>query len=404
MNPYDGTDHGLYLEPEIEHDNAYFSFTPSRDTTVNAFPALTDEFKSFYQKEDTTKDHAYPGNNETVQAKGTEDALKEKLRRAHPERVYVKRINILKVIVNSLNGKDKVAKILKYVFDLLNFGLTKLTQSNKLLDRIFANKTLSRFLRQPRLLMTYMSKKLVAKLSFISSQLSTYRYILRFGSSPFLLLDLIEKCKQKWKVEKAKNLDTFSTVLSFAVSYPNEKSVRELNDLYFTFCDEMMLLHKFKVWSSLTLATTLMRHEVYAWQFDIVVNLKDTISKWNGIKRRELETNIEMEILSRPGTSNPHYNESDFIPGQPSEKHRESNKNEELQILRDRLLILKEEKQTTQLDLIRLMFDCAANSTDLFNLNISSGTYSILSLFSGISGFIKLWIQAEKQLIEEQLT
>lgn len=63
---------------------------------------------------------------------------------------------------------------------------------------------------------------------------------------------------------------------------------------------------------------------------------------------------------------------------------------------------LKHEKTVTYLDLTRLSFDLLANSTDVFRLKTPQGTYAVLSLGSGITGFVKLWMNAKKELGKQE--
>ena len=64
----------------------------------------------------------------------------------------------------------------------------------------------------------------------------------------------------------------------------------------------------------------------------------------------------------------------------------------------EQLQELQHEKNILYLDITRLSFDFLADTTDVFNMKTPPGTYALLSLFSGMLGFSKLWITAKKEL------
>lgn len=67
-------------------------------------------------------------------------------------------------------------------------------------------------------------------------------------------------------------------------------------------------------------------------------------------------------------------------------------------LIHKQLKAIKDEKTLVYLDIARLSFDCMANTSDILNLKTPKGTYAVLSLGSGLTGLVKLWITTKRSL------
>lgn len=282
------------------------------------------------------------------------------------------KLDILHHLVNTLNGKDKFAKTVKYSLDLIIYFLSiKPTV-------MMRNKWL-------RNLTHTMIKNLIRQLSHVSMQLSTYRYILRFGNSPFLIIKFIERCKFLVKG----NFTSWSDRMAhLGLKLFNESSFKELLNIYFSICDEMMLLNRFRIWSHPRLESIISRHEVISWQIDIFLNLKDSLLELETLKRNSLECNIEKNL--RQVNNNLYPNQFGM--------DNTATMDDQLAKLDEKILSISQKEYILKLDITRLLFDALANSTDFFKLKVSSGTYSSLSLCSSIVSLIKLWTQTKQDI------
>lgn len=286
----------------------------------------------------------------------------------------INKIDILHHLVNTLNGKDKFAKTLKYSLDLIIYFLSIKP------SMIMKNKWL-------RNLTFTMIKNLIRQLSYVSTQLSTYRYILRFGNSPFLIIKFIERCKILFKG----NFTSWSDrITHLGLKLFNESSFKELLNIYFSICDEVMLLNRFRIWSHPKLERIISRHEVISWQIDIFLNLKDNMLELETLKRNSLECNIEKNL--RQVNNNLYPNQFGI--------DKSATIDEQLAKLDEKILSISQKQYILKLDITRLLFDALANSTDFFKLKVSSGTYSSLSLCSSIISLIKLWAQTKQDVFK----
>lgn len=316
----------------------------------------------------------------------------------------IKSIDILQYLVNSLAGKDKLAKILKYTLDLLRLLINKSRNSMTKWDpsilvhykKALKNLNFTLVLKHPitiiKVLLVAIFQNFESKADFVSQQLSLYRYILRFGGTPFRAVKMFQKLqKSQFDLDKIEKI------------WLNESSLTDFFDLYYGICDEMVLLHKLKVWSHPGLYSWFSRHECISWQYDILMGLKNNWLQLQSIQTKIVELQIQSQVRTRALKLSANLQGSSGYSS-PIRKQllRDLNNGNEWNgndiEIRQRLDQLKHEKFIAYLDMTRLTFDCLANSTDIFNLKTPPGTYGILSLSSGITGLIKLWINAKKEL------
>ena len=330
---------------------------------------------------------------------------------SHQHKVAVESMEILQYLMNSLSGKDKTAKVIRYILQLLRMFTTKFVARNRrkfgsleTLSKGYNFQVLKQILIQPRLLSFLVFRSIDRKLEYVISQLGTYRYILRFGSSPFLLYDLIKKMKSVLSLSRKKGI---SPQRSLCTVFGNESSVRELVNFYYTICDELVVLHKLKLWKNDALYNTIERHEALTWQFDIVFSFKDLWVKMEELQRKEFEYSIELQVKERAATLyGDSFRDMHRSPIRKQLMHDLHNEKEEYGTssvnLRKKLEAIRLDKKLLYLDLVKLSFDACANSIDVFHFDTPAIVYPVLSLGSGIAGLIKLWKQAEQDIKKQK--
>lgn len=325
-------------------------------------------------------------------------------------KIVVENLEIIRYILNSLSGKDKSAKILKYILEIVKLFIGNFIRRNQranidvkgsIIRYNFQN--LKKYLLQPKFFLLILFTRINQNLNYITTQLGTYRYILRFGNSPFLVYNFIQKLKQIWSFDKT----TKTFPQNCLELYGNEASLREILDLYYTVCDEMVVLYKFKVWSNPQLYNTITRHETLAWQYDILFSLKDVWFKLNDLKRKEMEYTIQLQVKEKAiayYTKNMGHH-TNMSPIRKQLLHDVKNSYEygnEDDILKNKLENIKRDKNMAYLDLIKLSLDGCCNSIDVFYLKAPKVVYPLLSLGSGITSFVKLWFEAKDNLTKQK--
>ncbi|CAI4038875.1 hypothetical protein SMKI_06G2250 [Saccharomyces mikatae IFO 1815] len=319
----------------------------------------------------------------------------------------VDNITILKYLLDSLSGRDKFAKIIKYALDILKLFIEKSRKNLTVLNpsvltnytKVLKNLTLKVALRHPvtviKVLLLSLLKNFDRKIDFISQQLSTFRYILRFGGTPFRMFSLLGKLNKTRKCNF--QIDQIKTI------WLNEASLREFLDLYYGIFDELDLLYKLKIWTNKSFYSFVSRQESLAWQYDILLSLKDQWLNLQSLQRRQLELEVQLKVQSNALQLSPilmHQAQND-VSQSPIRKQLLNdlnvNNNSEVQIHKQ-LKAIKDEKTLVYLDITRLLFDCMANTSDILNLKTPKGTYAVLSLGSGLTGLVKLWITAKRSL------
>ncbi|EJS41434.1 pex25p [Saccharomyces arboricola H-6] len=320
----------------------------------------------------------------------------------------VDNITILKYLLDSLSGRDKFAKIIKYALDILKLFIEKSKKKLVTVDssvltyytKVLKNLTLKVALRHPvtviKVLVLSILKNFDKKIDFISQQLSTFRYILRFGGTPFRLFSLLGKFNKTRKCNF--QIDQIKQI------WFNETSLREFLDLYYGIFDELDLLYKFKIWSNKSFYSFVSRQESLAWQYDILLSLKDNWLNLQRLQRRQLELEVQLKVQNDALLLSPilmHQAQNDDAAQSPIRKqllHDLNVDNKPELLIRKQLRAVKDEKTLVYLDITRLTFDCMANTTDVLNLKTPKGTYAVLSLGSGLTGLVKLWITAKRSL------
>lgn len=292
----------------------------------------------------------------------------------------VQRIDVMKHIISTMAGKDKLAKIIKCVIDLIRLYI--LSPNNRITgykQKFLPFKIIIYFVGLMRSILTVSSTK------WISQQLNIFRYALRFGGTPFRTIDFMsclanhyEKHGLSWKEWKKYIL--------------NEDTIQGVVDIYYGVFDELDLLYKLKILSNKKLYPIVTKHETIAWEYDILLGLKKNYKLLQANRQRQIELNLKLQthnlLLNSPENS------------KQSSLSEEFALIEKARAMQNLLNELKYEQKLVKLDLARLTMDLLANSSDLFHWDrfLPKGSYAALSLVSGSFNIYKYWCVSKKQL------
>lgn len=282
-----------------------------------------------------------------------------------PSIKVIKSWNILKLVLSTLNGKDKLAKILKCIIDIYIqfFGKS-----------LFINGSNNRI-----------------NLLFISKQLGFFRYALRFGTLPFKLVAFTKKLWDERKNLKSlsKDNDGFGK---------GNQLIQDLIDIYYCTFDELNFTYKLNLLNDQKFFQTVSKHEAWAWQLDILNSIKNNTIKLNEQQLKLSDCNIKLNTIEITQTK--YLDTNDEIT---SRLRDDLKLDEQFKNLEHAKRQLTHEIRMTKLDLYRLTMDFFANTTDVFQVEryLPRATYSILSLFSGCIGFYKTIIDKTNSMQQE---
>ncbi|SGZ40611.1 uncharacterized protein HGUI_02811 [Hanseniaspora guilliermondii] len=275
-------------------------------------------------------------------------------------------------IYNTVTGKDKIAKLLKFSFEILSilskkFDISVLfTKGQNIYDLLECPS----FSFDPFKAIYGPEKSRIIKVNntqdnslahFFNSaakQIGFFRHSLRFGLSYFNSVELYNQLKAK-KSFKNIFLDL------------NEDDMVLMLEVYYNFVDDLLYLHKLNVWNNKSLKEKLDKQDATVWYYQIIYGLKVKYCSYCELNDKILELQIERNTLLK--------NENNLV-----EKIDHS-------ILLNDLENLYKELELVKLDLYRLVCDFVADSIDVFDLKVPKGTYSIFSLMSAVFGFKKFY-------------
>lgn len=279
-------------------------------------------------------------------------------------------------IYNTVTGKDKIAKLLKFSFEILSI-LSKKFDISVLFNKrqnIYDLLECPSFSFDPFKAIYGPEKSRIIKSTPIQSntltqffasaaqQIGFFRHSLRFGLSYFNSVQLYNQLKAK-KSFKNVFLDL------------NEDDLVLMLEVYYNFVDDLLYLHKLKVWNNKPLKEKLDKQDATVWYYQIIYGLKVKYSSYCELNDKILKLQIERNTLLK--------NENNLV-----EKIDHGSLLHELDTLYKELEMVK-------LDLYRLACDFIADSIDVFDLKVPKGTYSIFSLISAIFGFKKFYKSKE---------
>lgn len=290
----------------------------------------------------------------------------------------IQNLDVLKYIISTMAGKDKLAKVTKCIIDLIRLRLLSSTTT-------VSSKQVMVLLR-PLIYLTNFIRSIItlSSANWVSQQLSIFRYALRFGGTPFRIIDFMRKISHQYN-KSGLDLNQWNQFLI------NEATIQDGVDIYYGIFDELDMLYKLKLISNKKLHPVVVKHEAISWEFDILLGLKKNYKLLQVNKQKQVELNVKLQthnlLTSSTGDKN-------------SSLTQEFALFEKADSIKSKLQELQNDSKLIKLDLGRLFMDLMANSTDLFHWDqyLPKGSYAALSLVSGSFNIYKYWCVSRKQL------
>lgn len=324
--------------------------------------------------------------------------IKEKLR---PPLISISNWDIFWKIINTILGKDKLAKVSQYSLKLLIYHAQKI--KTNLLNKKFdydiltkSNQQIFQFLiTDPtnffQTILLLLSTLILSNLSGLANGLGIYRQFLRFGKSPFKIRDLARK------FDKLINFKTMTIDPSFFT----RKTIGDFTSLYYCIHDEMGLLYKLKVYRNKSIQQYCSKHDAIGWYSETILALYNTWDTISSLSQQEMDLKIQIQVkkkaklLSKQILSNSNFN---FSNANPLINDRVSA--EDLKILSD----IKFKKNSAWLDVYKNLSDLIFNTYTVFNIALPFDT---LQIWMGISAStlstIKIYRETKRTMIEQEL-
>ncbi|SCV03779.1 LAME_0H13146g1_1 [Lachancea meyersii CBS 8951] len=405
-------------------DSSLYSGFYTSQKLVDEFNMLQDNLPITLKEKDSTEYDDNYNNDEINESTASQTSLINGKVVPPPQpaviaNAVVRKIDILQAVFNTLGGKDKLAKILKYVLDLLKLFVGRSRASITTWDpqvlqhysKVLSQLNMRLMLKHPvtifKIVTVACLRNFESRASIISTSLSLFRQILRFGGTPFRVVAMCQKIsstlhqisasKQSNLLQKSAPTSSHALAVVNKV-WLNESSLADFIDLYYGIMDELALLHKFKLWNHATLFQWVSKHEALSWYYDIMLGLKNNWVALQDLNRAQLELEIQIQVKKRALELSSRLQDRAASPIKQQLLQDLQASNNGNTIVLERIHELERERKTVMLDLVRLSFDFLADSTDVFNLKTPPGTYALLSLASGLTGFVKLWGNAKREL------
>lgn len=316
------------------------------------------------------------------------------------EKQTVAKFEIFKSVLGKLGGKDRIAKVLQYVLNLLKYYLTSTR-------RFVINEKFDNLSLDPRLILKTGPIKYLKLLMFLNStmwekkifevtkNISIFRQTLRFGGTPYRIRSFLSKIN---KFVKLPNFTNFQTI------WFNEESLGDFIDLYYGICDEIILLYKLNVFTNQNFKSFVSKHEAYSWYLDIMLGLKRNYVKLQENRNKQLQLNIQYQVKQKASLLSKRLIENIGNSPIKSQILREFNNKSPINqsSLDLEISSLKHEEKIIMTDLIRLSFDFVCDSIDIFDLKLNPAVYLVCGAISGTFGLSKVWIMSKKELEDGQ--
>lgn len=310
----------------------------------------------------------------------------------------IAKFDVFKNVLGKLGGKDRIAKILQYVLNLLKYYLTNTRRF--LIDTKFENLSLDPRLhyKNPlkyfKLLIFLNSTMLERKIFDITKNISIFRQMLRFGGTPYRIRQFLIKFNKFIKSGPTNLINIYKFWI-------NEDSLGDFIDLYYGICDEIILLYKLNVFTNPNFKTFIGKHEAYSWYMDILLGLKKNYNKLQENRNKQLQLNIQNQVKQKASLLSKRLMDS-IGNNSPMKSQILREFNTKSPILSNQydleIEALKHEERIIMTDLVRLSFDFVCDSIDIFKLELNPSVYLICGAISGSFGLSKVWMMSKREL------
>lgn len=207
--------------------------------------------------------------------------------------------DVLWKILNTIVGKDKLAKVGQYTLRLVlhHAELLKSLLSDDLINIDIVNQRyndrekrldlLRNFIKHPQnfmlIVLLFVLDRFITHFSGFVGGLLMYRQFLRFGKTPFRAREMAQKVSQAM----AKHDSSSLTLLGF------------LNDfllLYYGVFDEMLLLYKLKFYTNKDALKVALRHEALAWYYQTILALYNVYHQLTDLTQQEMDLKVQIQV------------------------------------------------------------------------------------------------------------
>lgn len=380
--------------------------TPSKSRTINYVTPISEakHTESSNEKEALTRS----STPDPLVSSLTSSSLSNSVDLAERFQHNVKSMDIFWTMLNSVLGKDKMAKVGQYSLRLFlhwaNRTQTYLSDDSiniNIINQRYNNKEkqldlLKNFIKHPqdfvRIVVILVCSIFNHRLLGMVKGLSTYRQFLRFGKSPFRIRDMFNKIRSHYD----------SKSQTFNGNFFNKKTLGEVISLYYSMNDESTLLYKLNIYSNETLFNFASKHESIAWYYESWFALYNAYNNLQSLHKEEMDLKILIQVKKKAkllskqllGGNSMRSIESSFHEDSVSTSSRDSAALKDLQF----------KKTNAYLDIYKNISDIIFNTYTVFHLALPFDTIQIwMGISASMLSTIKIYRETKKDLVEAEL-
>lgn len=313
-------------------------------------------------------------------------------------------MDILWGMLNTIVGKDKMAKVGQYTLRLLLYHASKSQEylsdesinidviNLRYYDRTAKLSLLQNFLKHPanflRIVIILFCSIFSSRLTPLVGGLAMYRQFLRFGKTPFRVRTLTRQISAT--VTKDNKIE-----LSKVRDLMTRKTLGDLFSLYYGVHDEILLLFKLKFFTSKSLQQYAARHESRAWYYETLLALYNTYERLQQLSQQEMDMRIQIQVKQRAKLlSKQLLGGSQLLNSSHHEDPTDLNQLKDIQF----------KKYNAYIDIYKWLADFAFNTYTVFNLKLPFDTFQIwMGITASLLSSAKLYRETNKKLLEKQL-
>lgn len=312
-------------------------------------------------------------------------------------------MDVLWGMLNTIVGKDKMAKVGQYTLRLLLYHASKSQQylsddtinidviNHRYYDRTAKLSLLQNFLKHPanflRIVIILFCSIFSNRLTPLVGGLAMYRQFLRFGKTPFRVRTLARQISAT--VTKDNKIE-----LSKVRDLATRKTLGDLFSLYYGIHDEILLLFKLKFFTSKSFQQYAARHESRAWYYETLLSLYNTYERLQQLSHQEMDMRIQIQVKQRAKLlSKQLLGNSQLMNSSHYEDPSDLNQLRDIQF----------KKYNAYIDIYKWLADFAFNTYTVFNLKLPFDTFQIwMGIAASVLSSVKLYRETNKKLIERK--
>lgn len=310
-------------------------------------------------------------------------------------------MDVLWGMLNTVVGKDKMAKIGQYTLRLLLYHASKTQEflsdehinialiNDRYYDRTAKLSLLQNFVKHPanfsKIVMILACAVFSSRLTPMVGGLAMYRQFLRFGKTPFRLRNFMHLLSGL--ITKDNTID-----LKKARQLLTTKTCSDVFGLYYGIHDEILLLFKLKFFTNKSLQKYASRHEARAWYYETLLALYTSYQRLQLLSQQEMDMRIQIQVKQRAKLLS-----KQLLGGsQITSSHHEDST--DIHQLRD----IQFKKVNSYIDIYKWLADFAFNTYTVFSLPLPFDTFQIwMGIAASLLSCTKLYRETHKKLAEK---